>query len=126
MLRRARMAFGARNESISTARHFAVGTARAWGYPSMGDDVALLVSELVTNAVRHTDDGCSLEMTEMARGVHVEVHDCSTVEPTVGRGGPGDESGRGIRLVQQLASAWGVRRRRGGKAVWFELAGAPG
>lgn len=125
MLRRARMAFRAQNESIATARRFAVGTARAWGYESMGDDVALLVSELVTNAVRHTDADGSLELLEMRAGMHVEVHDCSTEEPTLGRGGPGDESGRGIRLVQQLASAWGVIGRRDGKAVWFELAAAP-
>jgi anti-sigma regulatory factor (Ser/Thr protein kinase) len=120
------MAFRARNESIPAARRFAVGTAHAWGYPAMGDDVALLVSELVTNAVRHTADDGSVEMTEMACGVHVEVHDCSTVEPTMGRGAACDESGRGIRLVQQLASAWGVIGRRDGKTVWFELAGAPG
>ena len=126
MLRRARLSFLSRSDSIPTARRFAVRTATAWGYASMGDDVALLVSELVTNAVRHTDADGALELTEMTAGVRVEVHDCSTVKPTLGRGGPGDESGRGIRLVQQLASAWGVIGRRDGKAVWFELAGAPG
>lgn len=125
MLRRARLSFLSRHDSIPTARRFAVGTSRSWGYGAMGDDMALLVSELVTNAVLHTDADGTLELTEMADGVHVEVHDCSTVAPTLGRGGPGDESGRGIRLVQQLARAWGVIGRCDGKAVWFELAGAP-
>ena len=126
MLRRARMAFLARNECIPTARRFAVGTARDWGYGAMGDDVALLVTELVTNAVVHTNAAGALELAEMPAGVHVEVHDRSTVPPTVGRGGPDDESGRGMRLVEQLASAWGVITRRDGKVVWFELAAVPG
>lgn len=126
MPRRARLAFLARSESVPAARRFAVATVGTWGYASMGDEVALLVSELVTNAVRHTDADGALEMTELVDGVHVEVHDGSTVEPTVGRGGPGDESGRGLRIVQQLASAWGVRRRCGGKAVWFDLASGTG
>ena len=125
-LRRARLAFRARSESIPVVRRFAVRTTDSWGYPALGDDVALLVSELVTNAVCHTAADGALELTEMVAGVHVEVHDRSMEVPTLGRGGADDESGRGIRLVQQLASAWGVIGRRDGKAVWFELAAAPG
>lgn len=121
MLRRARLAFLGRDESIRTARWFAVGTTTAWGYASMVDDVALLVSELVTNAVSHTDADGVLELTELLAGVRVEVHDCSTVAPTLGRGGPDDESGRGMRLVEHLATTWGVQRHGDGKAVWFEL-----
>lgn len=126
MLRRARMAFRARHESVPIARRFAAGTAVAWGYEAMGEDVALLVSELVANVVNHTHAGGALELTELPAGVHVEVHDSSTVMPTVGRGGPGDESGRGLCIVEQLASAWGVDGRRDGKTVWFELVGVSG
>ena len=124
-LRRARLAFGATTESIRVVRRFAVRTTDSWGYGVLSDDVGLLVSELVTNAVRHTAADGAVELTELVDGVHVEVHDCSTVVPTLGRGGPADESGRGIRIVQQLAAAWGVVTRGDGKAVWFELAVAP-
>lgn len=126
MPRTARMAFRARFESIPTARRFAVCTTKTWGYEAMGEDVALLVTELVTNVVCHTDADGTLELTDMTDGVHVEVHDSSTGEPTVGRGRPDAESGRGLHIVEQLASAWGVIPSRDGKVVWFELVGAPG
>ncbi len=107
--------------SATTARHFVVDTADAWGFGAVHDELGLLVSELVTNAVRHAESDGTIDLIELDSGVHVEVTDRSTAVPAMGRGCPDDTSGRGLGLVDQLATAWGVVRRYEGKAVWFEL-----
>lgn len=121
MLRRAGLAFDCEVVSIPVARHFASRKVKEWGFAGIRDDVALLVSELVTNVVRHTDSGGIIDLVEQERGMHVAVTDGSRDEPIVGRGDPVDPSGRGLKLVEHLASEWGVVVRREGKTVWFEL-----
>jgi anti-sigma regulatory factor (Ser/Thr protein kinase) len=125
-LRRARLAFVARRESVPTARGFAVCTSTSWGYEAMRDDMALLVTELVTNAVLHGAPPITLRVECDGTRLRVSVTDRNSDPAYVRDAGPEDESGRGMRLVQQLARAWGVIGRLDGKAVWFELAGAPG
>ncbi|CAL9610950.1 hypothetical protein SUDANB108_05656 [Streptomyces sp. enrichment culture] len=96
-----------------------------WGKPGRPDisDVAeLLTSELVTNAIVHTDHDAVLTATVGPRGLHVEVRDFVARRPRL-RMPAADEgtNGRGLFLVQSLADAWGVRPHGVGKAVWFEL-----
>ncbi|WP_055490885.1 ATP-binding protein [Streptomyces sp. TP-A0356] len=90
-------------------------------------DAALLVSELVTNAVIHTPSTrvlCAVELVPDA-GLGLGVHD----EDVTGRGlppcrpGTDDESGRGLLLVREIAAAWGVERSAltGGNVVWATL-----
>lgn len=84
----------------------------------------LLVSELVTNALLHTDSEpieVSIEVGEGA--VRVEVVDADPTRPELVSPGPEDEHGRGLTLVDALAQRWGVEDRAGGdgKVVWFEL-----
>ncbi|WP_443046698.1 ATP-binding protein [Streptomyces sp. NBC_00247] len=115
--------------SVRSARDTVRDRLRLWEVP--GDtccDAVLLVSELTTNAVLHTDSGhvmCGLALTGDERRLRIELHDESStpVRPSERHAGPGEEGGRGLLLVQQLADSWGsARSTRGvGKVVWAEL-----
>ena len=87
------------------------------------DTVVLLVSEVVTNAVLHARSDIRLEVQASADTVRVEVHDGSPVEPRVHHYRLTSGTGRGLRMVEQLARRWGVEHdvARGGKVVWFEV-----
>jgi anti-sigma regulatory factor (Ser/Thr protein kinase) len=91
------------------------------------DDVRLLVSELVTNCVRHAsltkDQPVKLTATLHAAILRLEVHDQGRLG-TVARRPPGSlaESGFGLNLVARLADDWGVDRDSRGTTVWLELA----
>ncbi|MEW2135732.1 ATP-binding protein [Streptomyces sp. NPDC005409] len=90
------------------------------------DTTLLLVSELVTNAVRHTADGCALYLELAADGVDVDVTDYSSAEPRSRtpdlRGGGG---GWGWRLVNQLGRDVQIRHRPIGKTIHLRVPLAP-
>ncbi|SBT89922.1 Serine phosphatase RsbU, regulator of sigma subunit [Streptomyces sp. DI166] len=106
-----------------------VGRARAvvreqlhdWGLARLVDVAELLVSELVTNALQHSE-GRPVEL-RLVRGdtLLCEVEDDDHELPTLLNAGPHDEFGRGLRLVSTLAREWGTSRTSVGKTVWFEL-----
>jgi anti-sigma regulatory factor (Ser/Thr protein kinase) len=91
-------------------------------------DLRLLVSELVTNAVRHAGlgrgDSIRLVVDVRARAVRVEVHDPGRgFAPRPPRPDPARASGWGLYLVEELADRWGVDGAGRGTRVWFELDG---
>ncbi|NUP23238.1 MAG: ATP-binding protein [Streptomyces sp.] len=93
-----------------------------WGKPGRSDIAELLTSELVTNAIVHTDREAVLTATVGPRGLRVEVRDFVARRPRLRVPNADDgTNGRGLVLVQSLADAWGVRAHGVGKAVWFEL-----
>ncbi|UUN30212.1 SpoIIE family protein phosphatase [Streptomyces sp. FIT100] len=93
----------------------------AWRLDEHVDTLELLVSELVTNAVRHTaGDRIELRLVR-TDSLLCEVTDDGHTLPTLLSAGPGDESGRGLRVVSSLAREWGTSRSGGGKSVWCEL-----
>lgn len=98
---------------------------RTWGLDELIDDIAMVVSELMTNAILHTETpriGASI--TRIGdQAVRLEVRDRSPEEPHAPRTGSTAESGRGIALVDALSSAWGWERIFGGKKVWAEVTG---
>ncbi|WP_221355936.1 ATP-binding SpoIIE family protein phosphatase [Streptomyces beigongshangae] len=106
-----------------------VGRARAavreqlhvWGLASLGGTTELLVSELVTNAVRHSR-GRPVGL-RLVRGdtLLCEVDDDDHTLPTLLSAGALDEAGRGMRVVSTLAREWGTSRTASGKTVWCEL-----
>jgi two-component sensor histidine kinase len=85
------------------------------------DTVALLVTELVTNAVLHARTRLHLEVEVRPAAVVLRVQDGSTRVPVVRHYAPDDVTGRGLALVEALASSWGVDATRQGKAVWCEI-----
>ncbi|MEU8266330.1 ATP-binding protein [Sphaerisporangium sp. NPDC088356] len=96
------------------------------------DEVELLVSELVTNAVRHTDSGrtaCGvvrLVARDTGHAVRVEVIDqgsTGAIPQIPAQVDPLSESGRGLWLVRELSSAWGWEQDTTGRTIWFEVTG---
>jgi anti-sigma regulatory factor (Ser/Thr protein kinase) len=89
------------------------------------DDVQLVVSELVTNAVRAGSPRVGLAVAMKRRRVVIEVSDAAVGWPEQRRAEIAEPGGRGLPLVDVLSDAWGVRGDepgRGGKVVWAELA----
>jgi histidine kinase-like protein len=88
----------------------------------VSDVAELLTSELVTNALLHTDHDAVLTATVGPGGLRVEVRDFVARRPRLCAPDPDEgTNGRGLFLVQSLADAWGVRSHGVGKSVWFEL-----
>ncbi|MFI6473191.1 ATP-binding protein [Streptomyces sp. NPDC050516] len=92
------------------------------GHSGAADVAELLTSELVTNALVHTDHGAVVTATVGESGLRVEVRDFVAALPTPYAPSADDGThGRGLLLVQALADAWGVHEHGMGKVVWFEL-----
>jgi anti-sigma regulatory factor (Ser/Thr protein kinase) len=107
-------------EGVRDARRLARSCASELGLD--GDDLALVVTELVTNAVRHGAPPVGLEIDPGEHAVTVVVTDGSSDEPRPRDAAPTDEGGRGLELVEALTADSGVRPAPPGKAVWVELA----
>ncbi|MEW1694555.1 SpoIIE family protein phosphatase [Streptomyces sp. NPDC093249] len=106
--------------SVGRARELARAQLGAWGLEGLVDTVELLVSELVTNALRYGEGEIRLRMLR-DRTLVCEVWDAGLVQPRRRRAKDTDEGGRGLQLVGLLSSSWGARRTPRGKTVWFEL-----
>ncbi|MEU9334145.1 ATP-binding protein [Streptomyces sp. NPDC048290] len=89
--------------------------------PSL-DDLELLATELVTNAVVHTMAPCVVCIRWTGRRIRVEVTDTDTRDVEARVPPANDEHGRGLFLVDVLAADWGSYREPAGKTTWFELA----
>lgn len=108
--------------SVPEARRELRELLRDWGKPGRSEIAELLTSELVTNALVHTDDDAVLTAVVAPGGLRVEVRDFVPRRPQVRTPDPDDDThGRGMVLVESLADAWGVRPHGVGKSVWFEL-----
>jgi|Tabmets5t2r1_1033131.scaffolds.fasta_scaffold04503_4 anti-sigma regulatory factor (Ser/Thr protein kinase) len=85
-------------------------------------DAALLVSELVTNAVMHAGGPISVSATYLDATLHVEVHDTDQHPlPDLRKPSASDKTGRGLHLVKLLADRWAITPTPDGKTIWFEL-----
>ena len=106
---------------VQRARHLTAQRARVAGVD--GDDAELLVTELVTNALRHGGPGVDLWVRRLpSGGLRLEVVDGrGGSTPEVQRPDDDAEGGRGMVIVQALASRWGAERLSAGKQVWCEL-----
>ncbi|MEU9051109.1 ATP-binding protein [Streptomyces sp. NPDC048384] len=118
--------FPAEAGAVRAARAAVRGRLRQWDLDSLADVTALLVSELVTNSLRHATGPIGLRLVRPAGldGVlRVEVSDPLPDPPRERVADLEDESGRGLQLVAHSARRWGTRPGRNtGKTVWFELA----
>jgi anti-sigma regulatory factor (Ser/Thr protein kinase) len=122
---RAEWTFPAEPGAVRTARQAVRGRLRGWGLDSLADLTALLVSELVTNALRHATGPIGVRLvrpSELNGVLLVEVSDPLPDPPRERAARPEDESGRGLKLVASSCRRWGTRPGGVGKTVWFELA----
>ncbi|MFD9068867.1 ATP-binding SpoIIE family protein phosphatase [Streptomyces lasiicapitis] len=112
-------------ERVAGARGHLRDLLHDWADPDQVDSAVLLVSEMVTNVLVHTDGDALLvaEVTgeEGTRRLRVEVADCSDDLPHKRHPGELASSGRGLVLMELLAERWGVDPRGEGKSIWFEL-----
>lgn len=110
--------------ALPRARAHVLEAARGWGIDE-ADDLRIVASELITNAVLHGRSAPSVCVRHDDPGsITIEVGDDSPGEPTPGRSGDGASLGLGLEIVAALAEDWGVRRTDGGKVVWARLAAA--
>lgn len=109
------------NRSPAQARAVAADMVAALHLEPLSDDLALVVSELVTNAVRHAEPPVRLELQATADCVTVAVADGSSAAPVTRDSGPDAEGGRGMSLVEMLSAETGVRPHAPGKTVWATL-----
>lgn len=110
--------------AVARARKSASEQVTAWGLDDAAFATELIVSELVTNAVRYGDDPVVLRLIRDSALI-CEVSDGSSTAPHLRRARVFDEGGRGLLLVAQMAERWGSRQTATGKTIWAEL-GLPG
>jgi PAS domain S-box-containing protein len=103
------------------ARRSTAATLAGWGVDDRVEAATLLVSELVTNAVRHARSEIRLRLRLIGQRLVVEVADRDSRMPRTERLLVDAESGRGLRLVSSMALRWGVRPTPTGKVIWLEL-----
>ncbi|MEW2290467.1 SpoIIE family protein phosphatase [Streptomyces sp. NPDC047841] len=104
---------------VGTARRLAEHQLAAWGLADVAFATALIVSELVTNAIRYGSPPIRLRMIR-DRTLICEVSDGSSTAPHLRNARAIDEGGRGLALVARLAARWGTRFGRRGKTIWCE------
>jgi anti-sigma regulatory factor (Ser/Thr protein kinase) len=105
---------------VGAARSEAGAQLARWGLEEITFTTELLVSELVTNAIRHAQPPIQLRMI-LDGSLTCEVSDGSNTAPHLRRAGRYDEGGRGLMLVSQLAERWGTRHTKTGKTIWAQL-----
>ncbi|MEU8948400.1 SpoIIE family protein phosphatase [Streptomyces sp. NPDC048489] len=106
--------------AVADARAQAAAQLTSWGLPDLSFTVALVVSELVTNAIRYSTGPIQLRLIRD----HVlicEVADTSRAAPHAGQPAPSEQGGRGLSIVNHLAQGYGTRYTLSGKIVWTEL-----
>ena len=113
----------ARAEAPGLARTAARTAVSGWGLPAeVSDNVTLVVSELVTNAVLHTGSSPTLRLRTSAGAVYVEVADDDSRQPRMRDPEDDEDGGRGLHLIEALSRRWNVRTTPAGKVVWAEIA----
>ncbi|MFF3849383.1 SpoIIE family protein phosphatase [Streptomyces sp. NPDC002328] len=105
--------------AVAGARRMAGEQLAAWGLTDLLFTTELIVSELVTNAIRYGNDPVHLRLIR-ADALICEVSDGSSAAPHLRRARVFDEGGRGLLLVAQLAERWGSRQTSDGKTIWAE------
>jgi anti-sigma regulatory factor (Ser/Thr protein kinase) len=109
-------------EGPRAARAFLSDALLAWDQGGHADTAALLVSELVTNAIVHGRSAVQLRVAMLDSTIRVEVNDTSVQSPCLAPSCPSEPGGYGLPLVDSLADQWGYEVIPGqGKRVWFEL-----
>jgi anti-sigma regulatory factor (Ser/Thr protein kinase) len=110
---------------VAGVRARAARQLAAWGLEEMSFTTELIVSELLTNAIRHAEPPIRVRMI-LDGELSCEVSDGSSTAPHLRRADRYDEGGRGLLLVAQLADRWGSRLTATGKTIWSQQPLPPG
>jgi anti-sigma regulatory factor (Ser/Thr protein kinase) len=115
--------FPSATQSVVRARRFAAETVTGLE-PQLADSLAVMVSELVTNSVRHAASEFTVVIDRDAHQIRVAVSDLGEQRPSLRNPDPTEQSGRGLQIVNALSDDWGITETAGrsGKTVWFVLA----
>jgi anti-sigma regulatory factor (Ser/Thr protein kinase) len=115
-------AFPNTRDAVTKARRYVVNLLKDVSADT-SENVALIVSELATNCVRHASTEFVVSVDHTRDRIRVEVTDTGVGEPRMKSPGPTDPSGRGLRILDALSDAWGViaSTPRAGKTVWFTV-----
>lgn len=118
-----RLALPSDASAVRLARQVTRDALDAWHLGQLEEDAVLLVSELVTNALRHAKDtgAIGLELVSTGTRLRLEIQDGDPSWRQMDFPIDSDESGYGFLVVDSLADDWGLRRVCAGKAVWAEL-----
>jgi anti-sigma regulatory factor (Ser/Thr protein kinase) len=121
--RTVRLALPSDASAVRLARQITRDALAAWQLGQLEESAVLLVSELITNAVRHAADtgAIGLELASTGTQLRMEIQDGDPSWREMDSLADCDESGYGFLLVDSLADRWGLRRVCAGKAVWVEL-----
>jgi anti-sigma regulatory factor (Ser/Thr protein kinase) len=123
---RAAIVLASESASLFAARSFVCSMLDLWDREDPENVVALLTTEIVSNAVRHAVGSVCLELALLRDGnLRVEVRDGCPDAPVVRRSNPGGVGGHGLAIVETLARRWGVERYEDSKVVWFEALVSP-
>jgi DNA-binding NarL/FixJ family response regulator len=107
--------------SSAGARRFMEETLRRWECGEVLDIVNILVSELVTNAIKHAHSEADVMVLLTSTAIRIEVTDTGEGVPQPKELVQEGTSGRGLAIVDVMSSAWGVVPHEHGKTVWFEV-----
>ncbi|MFC4786930.1 response regulator [Nocardioides sp. MAHUQ-72] len=112
-------------QALSTAaeaRRFVKHAVTQWNLTPILDDALLVVSELATNAVTHAGSSCRIRLSLTDTSLRIDVTDAGEGTPEPQPSSSTAEHGRGLHLINALATAWGLEEVPGqGKVVWAEL-----
>ena len=108
--------------SVPTARRFAEQVLSSWGQPGAGWTAAQVVSELAANCALHARTAFTVTVTVDDGGIRIEVHDTAPGAVRQRSYSETATTGRGLRMVEQLVTEWGVTAHDTGKTVWVRLA----
>jgi serine phosphatase RsbU (regulator of sigma subunit) len=109
---------------VPRVRQFVAEELRKLGRLDLVDDGVLVASELAANAMLHAGGITAAAVVETGEGVRIEVHDRTRVPPLMARQSVEAMTGRGLRLVAAISSAWGAEPTDEGKMVWADLSAA--
>ncbi|GGS77187.1 SpoIIE family protein phosphatase [Streptomyces cinerochromogenes] len=108
-------------EAAGYARSLVGERLAQWRLEDLSFSAELIVSELVTNAIRHARGPISLDLIRTENRLICAVSDSSSTSPHMRRARLGEEGGRGLFLVAQFAARWGTRHTANGKIIWAEM-----
>jgi anti-sigma regulatory factor (Ser/Thr protein kinase) len=110
-------------QAVAVARDWSRETLSTWKLGELADEVAQIVSELVTNSIEHADTARIRALLMRTPGtIFVNVADDDTLNlPACKQAGPDDICGRGLAIVEALSDRWGVTVAEEGKSVWCEV-----